>query len=482
MTIPSFVIVFAKSDSDKANDFVETLKKEEDIRVLTPFAEFSDDIDNDFFEKNCAPTIEDINFIVIIASNNSRKSTLCSRSIKYALELNKKIIVVRFEKNWFQPWIKNDWNYRDDVYDWSDEDKRAEMIAILREWSGCKLIDGDRIGAKISFYSTSEPMKLLVYNKECLDKPIVERICNLTNQSVKHKLDLSYRLRKGNYLYVYQSLAYPKRARFEQNLVIRTNSNHQQLSFDAVKELSDYIDYVEKQEKRRNSYLLKILKTTSHMTDEYHTINNHLSFLKNKKFNDNKISTTALLLITGIASTLLLLNFYYWDYSSNITRFLYGFIWNLDSIIDQFAITSVILLVFSIITFYLIVWGRKKVFFTIQSFLISYNEWKLEPAIANKNYYDGLYEKIKVFRPFSARYFEQYDGFPESDLNKIINDYKNGMHIYHRNPINALKHLPINGIFQVFVSCAFWILFAILYIILLYPNSPNIFEYVTKQL
>lgn len=462
MTKITFILIYDPSDSEKAKEVAETLKREEGINVSMPFSQIVEEaFDNDVFEQKCVPIIDDANFLLFLVSDNSRNSSICLHSIKYASNLNKRILVARCDKGgFFQNWIKKEWNFRDEVYSWLDEDSRADLTAILREWTGCEIVNGDRIGAKVTFNSTNSSSKFFLYKEEnsqwkdfYSSSYNKKDVLSLDDDATE---DVSLRLGKGKYKVHYQSTIYPKRVNIYHELNVKTNSSHQELTFDIVKEVLKHREYVNEQEEKRIHFLTKFRDTSSEMISNYDKIHSHLLRLQNLSMHKPAFPFIPIMVISTLVSLFFWFNIKSKLYSPILFDYIEKIAYHSENFILTFVLTTLCFFLFFWILYKVITICCDLTFCSITNFRISYNEWKLEPAKQNKKYYSNLYNSICLLGKFTPMYFENFDGKPDDVLCKLVKEYGKGKKVYHRNPLNALSHLPKTAIYLLWISCIFW--------------------------
>lgn len=466
----SFILIYSLADSAEVNEMVKSLKTEESIEVPVPFSEIDEsDFNDEYFERNCLSFIEDSDFLVFFASDNSRQSSLCLKSVKYARDLNKKTLVVRANSEFLSRiWIKKEWHFEDTVYNWQNGDERAEFTAILREWTGCKLFEGDRVGAFVSFCSNYSKVRLSVFRKEgsewkqlfITDDDITAKCANqgnndkLTSFSKPKMLDggsgeyssiLNIRLAKGKYKYSYQSILYPKRVVIEDFFEVTNNSEHKSITTDMSQVIMNYISYVDEQEQKRLEFRGKTTATFLTMQSAYHLIKNHIEYLSNRKAKTIEVNIKTRWFVSFLVIGLLWIGAKFGFFSERFEE------------LFELIRVSILFVLISTIFVRVLNWIYSKTFDTLIAFRLTYNRWKLDPAEKNYSYFLHLKDEVYRFNKFTPAYFESFDGYPDYYLNDLIKKFGKGKNVYGRNPINAVIYFPIRAIFLMIFSILLWI-------------------------
>lgn len=228
MGLSSIFCIYSSADATVFSEIADVLRLEENL-VLDRYFDGQDQ-DSEFYEK----LIRDAHVVLVLASSNSRNDALCRQCVKFAHDLNKNIICLGPHKGGLfnrQSWIADEWSLRTDIYAWYDLGSRASLLAHLRGLCGLETIEGDRVGAKVTFNNNTDLQRysrpvlslyrrnkkgdsLLLLEREQSEKPIV------------------IRLGKGDYEYSICSSRFANRVRIKEEFSVDNDFHHQTFDYD----------------------------------------------------------------------------------------------------------------------------------------------------------------------------------------------------------------------------------------------------------
>lgn len=253
--------IYSPLDVSQIEEMAQILREEENVLFERYFDAPSDaEID---YEK----IIERADLVLALASDRSRKDSLCCRCVKFAHDINKNIVCVGYHKGGIfnrQSWVEDEWSLRTDIYAWLDMNSRAAFMAHLRGACGLETLEGDLVGARVTFVNHTDPSKcpstnLMIYRKDGRNE--WTKICD----RIQTSSDFTIRLRRGDYYYVTRSSVYPNRVSVEKPFTIKNDSEHKQFEDDLTQLTDQFISYAGRCAETKRKYERLISKTSEEL-------------------------------------------------------------------------------------------------------------------------------------------------------------------------------------------------------------------------
>lgn len=253
--------IYSPLDVSQIEEMSQVLREEENVVFERYFdAPSGAEID---YEK----IIERADLVLALASDRSRKDSLCCRCVKFAHDINKNIVCVGYHKGGIfnrQSWVEDEWSLRTDIYAWLDMNSRAAFMAHLRGACGLETLDGDLVGARVTFVNHTDPSKcpstnLMIYRKDGRNE--WTKICD----RIQTSSDFTIRLRRGDYYYVTRSSVYPNRVSVEKPFTIKNDSEHKQFEDDLTQLTDQFISYAGRCAETKRKYERLISKTSEEL-------------------------------------------------------------------------------------------------------------------------------------------------------------------------------------------------------------------------
>lgn len=272
MVQSSIFCIYSSLDSSVLSEIAEVVQKEENVVLDRPFD--SPEQDPEVYEKQ----IRDAHVVLVLASSNSRCDVLCGQCVKYAHDLNKNIICLGPHKGGLfnrQSWIVDEWSLRTDTYAWYDLNSRAAFLAHLRGLCGLETLEGDRVGAKVTFNNNTDLNRysrpvLSLYKRNKKGDP------HLLFEREQSEKPIVIRLGKGDYEYSICSSRFANRVRSGEKFSVENDFHHQTFVYDLGPLTDDYFFYCKNcaEEKSRCGKLL---------SDFCSGLMRHIQFIDDKK-------------------------------------------------------------------------------------------------------------------------------------------------------------------------------------------------------
>jgi hypothetical protein len=253
--------IYSPLDVPQIEEMSQVLREEENVVFERYFdAPSGAEID---YEK----IIERADLVLALASDRSRKDSLCCRCVKFAHDINKNIVCVGYHKGGIfnrQSWVEDEWSLRTDIYAWLDMNSRAAFMAHLRGACGLETLEGDLVGARVTFVNHTDPSKcpstnLMIYRKDGRNE--WTKICD----RIQTSSDFTIRLRRGDYYYVTRSSVYPNRVSVEKPFTIKNDSEHKQFEDDLTQLTDQFISYAGRCAETKRKYERLISKTSEEL-------------------------------------------------------------------------------------------------------------------------------------------------------------------------------------------------------------------------
>lgn len=250
---------------DKRQVKIFSIYSPEDVQVIDEMAwtmgeegiSFERHFDNIHGEGwNYERLVENADLVLVLASDHSRRDALCCQCVKLAHDLNKNIVCVGYHKGGFfnrQSWVQDEWSLRTDIFAWLDMNSRAAFLAHMRGACGLETLEGDLVGARVTFSNCTDLTKcpyanFMLYRKEGRNewRKIVDR--------VQSSEDITIRLRRGDYYYCLYSTNYPKRVSTENPFSVKNDSDHKHFKNDLTAKMDQFISYAHKCAETKRKY------------------------------------------------------------------------------------------------------------------------------------------------------------------------------------------------------------------------------------
>lgn len=200
--------------------------------------------------------VENADLVLVLASDHSRRDVLCCQCVKLAHDLNKNIVCVGYHKGGLfnrQSWVQDEWSLRTDIFAWLDMNSRAVFLAHMRGACGLETLEGDLVGARVTFSNHTDLTKcpysnFMLYRKEGRNEwnKIVDR--------VQSSEDITIRLRRGDYYYCLYSSDYPKRVSTEKSFSVKNDSDHKHFMDDLSAKMDQFISHARKCAETKHRY------------------------------------------------------------------------------------------------------------------------------------------------------------------------------------------------------------------------------------
>lgn len=258
--------IYSPLDVPQIEEMAQVLREEENV-VFERYFDAPSGAELDY-EK----IIERADLVLALASDRSRKDSLCCRCVKFAHDINKNIVCVGYHKGGIfnrQSWVEDEWSLRTDIYAWLDMNSRAAFMAHLRGACGLEALEGDLVGARVTFVSHTDLSKcpstnLMIYRKDGRNE--WTKICDRIQTSG----DFTIRLRRGDYYYVTRSSVYPNRVSVEKPFTIKNDSEHKQFEDDLTQLTDQFISYAGRCAETKRKYERLISKTSEDLLKTIH--------------------------------------------------------------------------------------------------------------------------------------------------------------------------------------------------------------------
>lgn len=253
--------IYSPLDVSQIEEMSQVLREEENV-VFERYFDAPSGAEFDY-EK----MIERADLVLALASDRSRKDSLCCRCVKFAHDINKNIVCVGYHKGGIfnrQSWVEDEWSLRTDIYAWLDMNSRAAFMAHLRGACGLETLEGDLVGARLTFVNHTNPSKcpstnLMIYRKDGRNE--WTKICD----RIQTSSDFTIRLRRGDYYYVTRSSVYPNRVSVEKPFTIKNDSEHKQFEDDLTQLTDQFISYAGRCAETKRKYERLISKTSEEL-------------------------------------------------------------------------------------------------------------------------------------------------------------------------------------------------------------------------
>lgn len=253
--------IYSPLDVSQIEEMSQVLREEENV-VFERYFDAPSGAELDY-EK----MIERADLVLALASDRSRKDSLCCRCVKFAHDINKNIVCVGYHKGGIfnrQSWVEDEWSLRTDIYAWLDMNSRAAFMAHLRGACGLETLEGDLVGARVTFVNHTDPSKcpstnLMIYRKDGRNE--WTKICD----RIQTSSDFTIRLRRGDYYYVTRSSVYPNRVSVEKPFTIKNDSEHKQFEDDLTQLTDQFISYAGRCAETKRKYERLISKTSEEL-------------------------------------------------------------------------------------------------------------------------------------------------------------------------------------------------------------------------
>lgn len=253
--------IYSPLDVSQIEEMSQVLREEENV-VFERYFDAPSGAEFDY-EK----MIERADLVLALASDRSRKDSLCCRCVKFAHDINKNIVCVGYHKGGIfnrQSWVEDEWSLRTDIYAWLDMNSRAAFMAHLRGACGLETLEGDLVGARVTFVNHTDPSKcpstnLMIYRKDGRNE--WTKICD----RIQTSSDFTIRLRRGDYYYVTRSSVYPNRVSVEKPFTIKNDSEHKQFEDDLTQLTDQFISYAGRCAETKRKYERLISKTSEEL-------------------------------------------------------------------------------------------------------------------------------------------------------------------------------------------------------------------------
>ena len=258
--------IYSPLDVPQIEEMAQVLREEENV-VFERYFDAPSGAEFDY-EK----MIERADLVLALASDRSRKDSLCCRCVKFAHDINKNIVCVGYHKGGIfnrQSWVEDEWSLRTDIYAWLDMNSRAAFMAHLRGACGLEALEGDLVGARVTFVSHTDLSKcpstnLMIYRKD--GRSEWTKVCDRIQTSG----DFTIRLRRGDYYYVTRSSVYPNRVSVEKPFTIKNDSEHKQFEDDLTQLTDQFISYAGRCAETKRKYERLISKTSEDLLKTIH--------------------------------------------------------------------------------------------------------------------------------------------------------------------------------------------------------------------
>lgn len=105
--------IYSPLDVSQIEEMSQVLREEENV-VFERYFDAPPGAELDY-EK----MIERADLVLALASDRSRKDSLCCRCVKFAHDINKNIVCVGYHKGGIfnrQSWVEDEWSLRTDIY------------------------------------------------------------------------------------------------------------------------------------------------------------------------------------------------------------------------------------------------------------------------------------------------------------------------------------------------------------------------------
>lgn len=254
--------IYSPLDVPQIEEMAQILREEESV----VFERYFDSPSGN--ELDYEKLIERADLVLALTSDHSRKDSLCCRCVKFAHDINKNIVCVGYHKGGIfnrQSWVVDEWSLRTDIYAWLDMNSRAAFMAHLRGACGLELLEGDLVGARVTFVSHTDLSKcpsthLMVYRKD--GRSGWTKICDRKQTSGSYTI----RLRRGDYYYCTRSTIYPNRVSVEQPFTIKNDSEHKQFDDDLIQLTDEFLSYAGRCAETKRKYERLINKANEDLT------------------------------------------------------------------------------------------------------------------------------------------------------------------------------------------------------------------------
>ena len=269
---------------DKRQIKIFSIYSPEDVSVISEMAQTMEEEGISFERYFDNPSEADLDYdrlmenadlVLVLASDHSRRDALCCQCVKLAHDLNKNIVCVGYHKGGFfnrQSWVQDEWSLRTDIFAWLDMNSRAAFLAHMRGACGLETLEGDLVGARVTFSNYTDPAKcpyayFRLYRKEGRNdwKKIVDRM--------QSSADITLRLRRGDYMYCLYSTSYPKRVSMEMPFSVKNDSDHQHFKNDLSAKMDQFLSYAHKCAETKRNYQQKIEKCSAELSRTIKEIN-----------------------------------------------------------------------------------------------------------------------------------------------------------------------------------------------------------------
>lgn len=127
-----FFVCYAKSDEVLAQKVMDEISKYLEISYTLWSYAAVHDVDS-FFETNVVPIIDNVDFVLLLASNSVEQDDLALKVFRYCFNLNKSLIPVKVDSSRLK---FREMTFRSRVFDYNDKDDKEDLLEQMHSWLG----------------------------------------------------------------------------------------------------------------------------------------------------------------------------------------------------------------------------------------------------------------------------------------------------------------------------------------------------------